>query len=190
MLSVAWQNAERIVAGYSDNAIRVYDARGRGRNIHTMSIAASGKRGPSEVLVWAVKCLQDGTIISGDSTGEIKIWDRVTLSMVQQLKNHNADVLALSPSLDGKSLLSGGIDRRTVTYRRIESGKNKGRWAAVSHRRLHTSDVKTMASYEAKDMSVAVSGGRRLKHASQIQLTASDRLRCNADCHSPQWSWP
>lgn len=159
VLSVTWQSADCVVAGYSDNAIRLYDIRGRGRNIHTMSIGP-GTKGAQEVLVWAVRCLSDGTIISGDSAGEIKIWDAQTLSMVQQLKSHNADVLTLSPSFDGNSLVSGGIDRRTVFYQRFTSDRHSGRWAAVSHRRLHASDVKSMASFEGKKLSVVVSGGK------------------------------
>jgi U3 small nucleolar RNA-associated protein 4 len=160
VLSVTWQTSDRVVAGYSDNAIRVYDIRGRGRNMQTMSLAPDGKRPDTDVLVWAVRCLPDGTIISGDSSGEVKVWDAATLSLVQQLKSHNADVLTLSPSFDGSAMLSGGIDRRTVTYQRIASGKNKGRWAVASYRRLHASDVKSMASYEAKDLNVVVSGGK------------------------------
>jgi len=122
-----------------------------------MTLGAGPKGGPKEIIIWSVKVLKDGTIVSGDSTGELKIWDGKTYTLRQRIKSHEQDVLSLATGADGSAIFSGGMDRRTVTYK--PEGKGKPRWAEVTHRRFHNHDVKAMASFEGCGMSVVVSGG-------------------------------
>ncbi|KAI5296188.1 U3 small nucleolar RNA-associated protein [Ascosphaera acerosa] len=157
VLSVAFQNRHTIVAGYADSTIRVYDLRSS-RLLRTVTLGnAEGRR---ELLVWAVKCLPDGGIVSGDSSGEIRFWDGKNYSLIQRIAGHQADVLDLAVSADGQTVMSGGADARTAVYR-LKGGKaERGRrWHEVMHRRYHTHDVKSFAVYETKDISILVSGG-------------------------------
>ncbi|KAG9238236.1 WD40-repeat-containing domain protein [Amylocarpus encephaloides] len=153
IISVTFKDQNIVVAGCSDSTIRIFDTRS-GAQIRAMSLGSSLSGGPKETIVWVVKVLRDGTIASGDSTGELKIWDGNTYTMKQKLKGHRQDVLSLATSADGSTIISGGMDRRTVSYK--QTGK---RWGEVSHRRYHKHDVKSMASFESPDMSVVVSGG-------------------------------
>ncbi len=157
IISVVFQDRNIVVAGCTDSVIRIYDIR-NGTMLRSMSTGAGPKGGPKEILIWSVKVLKDGTIISGDSTGELKIWDGKTYTLRQRIKSHRQDILSLATSHDGTAIFSGGMDRRTVVYKPVSKGKS--RWAEVTHRRFHTHDVKTMASFEAPGMSVVVSGGR------------------------------
>lgn len=156
IISVTFQDRNIVVAGCTDSIIRIYDIR-NGSLLRSMTTGAGPKGGPKEVIIWCVKVLKDGTIVSGDSTGEVKIWDGKTHTLRQRIKSHEQDVLSLSVSADGTAIFSGGMDRRTVTYK--PEGKGKPRWAEVSHRRFHNHDVKAMASFEGHGMSVVVSGG-------------------------------
>ncbi|KAH7379793.1 WD40-repeat-containing domain protein [Cadophora sp. MPI-SDFR-AT-0126] len=156
IISVTFQNRHIVVAGCTDSVIRIYDIR-TGTLLRSMTLGAGPKGGPKEIIVWSVKVLKDGTIISGDSTGELKIWDGKTYTLRQRIKSHEQDVLSLATSADGTAIFSGGMDRRTVTYK--PDGKGKPRWAEVTHRRFHNHDVKAMASFEGCGMSVVVSGG-------------------------------
>jgi U3 small nucleolar RNA-associated protein 4 len=160
VLSVTFQNRHVLAAGYADSSIRLFDVR-NGRLIRTISLGRGPIGGPKEILVWSVKALPDGTLVSGDSTGEIRFWDAKNYSLVQRFKGHQADVLDVAVSADGETVISGGTDRRTVLYRLKPGpkGDKSRRWAEVMHRRYHTHDVKKFAVYETKDMSVAVSGG-------------------------------
>ncbi|KAM3085334.1 U3 small nucleolar RNA-associated protein [Clarireedia jacksonii] len=124
--------------------------------LRQMSLGSGPTGGPKEIIIWAVKALPNGDIVSADSTGEIKIWQGKTYSLMQRIKGHTQDVLSLATSHDGTTIFSGGMDRRTVVYRHI---KGKKRWSEIGHRRYHTHDVKTMASLECKGTSVVVSGG-------------------------------
>ncbi|EXJ96114.1 hypothetical protein A1O1_01240 [Capronia coronata CBS 617.96] len=157
-LSIAWRDRNTVVVGYEDSIIRVIDVPSR-RILRNMSLGKPVDGNHS--VVWTVKCLPDGTIVSGDSSGELKIWDSKNFSLVQRLKSHKADILDIATSPSGDMIFSLGVDRRTVTYKTVAAhpGSKKMRWAEVSHRRFHQHDVKCSASFESKELSVLVSGG-------------------------------
>lgn len=156
IISVTFQNRNIVVAGCSDSTIRIYDIRNN-TMLRSMTLGVGPTGGPKEIIIWSVKALPDGTIVSGDSTGELRIWDGKTYTFMQRVKSHRQDILSLATSSDGSSIVTGGMDRRTVVYKKI--GKGRMRWAEVSHRRYHKHDVKTMASFESRGMSCVVSGG-------------------------------
>ncbi|KAL4796572.1 quinon protein alcohol dehydrogenase-like superfamily [Aspergillus venezuelensis] len=160
VLSVTFQNRDTIVAGYADSSIRVFDIR-NGQLLRTISLGKGPTGGSKELLVWSVKCLPDGTIVSGDSAGEVRFWDAKNYSLIQRIQGHLADTLDVAVSADGDTVVSGGADQRTVVYRKKagEKGDKSSRWVEVTHRRYHTHDVKTFAVYETKNLSVVVSGG-------------------------------
>ncbi|KAF2486508.1 quinon protein alcohol dehydrogenase-like superfamily [Neohortaea acidophila] len=155
-MCVAWQNRERVVAGFADGVMRVYDAR-NGSLLRNMSLGAGIPGAPKTALVWQVKCLPNGDIVSGDSNGEVRFWDGRTYSLSQRIAGHESDCLDLISSSDGKTLFSGSIDGKLAVYRQtVDRGRKT--WAKTSHRRLHHGEVKTMAAFDSKGMSVVVSG--------------------------------
>lgn len=160
VLSLTFQNRYTIIAGHVDSTIRVYDVR-NGQQLRNMTLGAGPKGGPKEILVWSVKCLSDGTIISGDSTGTLCLWDGKNHSLLQRIKGHDADILDVAVSADGQSIFSGGMDRRTTLYKQAGSGRpgQYHRWAKITHQRMHQNDVKAMATFETRGLSVLVSGG-------------------------------
>ncbi|KAJ9133020.1 U3 small nucleolar RNA-associated protein 4 [Pleurostoma richardsiae] len=156
MVSMAFQSRNVVIVGCSDSSIRAYDMR-NGNLIRKMTLGSDLAGGSKEIIVWSVKCLPNGDIVSGDSTGQVCIWDGKTYTQAQRLQSHNQDVLSLATSADGSTIVSGGMDRRTVVYRPMARGAT--RWTKVFHRRYHNHDVKTMASFEDGKFSVIVSGG-------------------------------
>lgn len=161
VLSIAYQNAHIVVTGHADSTIRVFDTRSR-QLLRSLSLGAGPAGGPKETLVWSVRCACDGTIVSGDSTGTVRFWDGQTYALLQRIKGHVADVLDIAVSADGKSLISGSMDRRTTLYRREAIGKRgeQSRWKEIMHQRLHKHDVKALAAFETSSMSVLASGGK------------------------------
>lgn len=160
VLSLTFQNRHTIIAGHADSTIRIYDMR-NGQQGRSMTLGPGPKSGPKETLVWSVKCLVDGTIVSGDSTGTLCFWDGKNYALLQRIKSHDADILDIAVSADGQSVFSGGMDRRTTLYRRTGSGQpgNRHRWAKITHQRMHQNDVKAMATFETKGLSILVTGG-------------------------------
>ena len=165
VLSITFQNRYTIIAGHADSTIRIYDVRKR-QPVRNMSLGAGPKDGPKETLVWSVKCLNDGTIVSGDSTGIVSFWDGKTYSLLQRIKGHEADILDIAVSADGQNVFSGGMDRRTTLYKRSGTGENL-RWAKIAHQRFHNHDVKSMATFESKNLSILASGGTEFAPKSQ-----------------------
>jgi U3 small nucleolar RNA-associated protein 4 len=156
VISITFQDRNVVVAGCTDSIIRIYDTR-TGTLVRSMSLGAGPAGAPKEIIIWNVKCLPNGHIISGDSTGEMRIWDGKTYTLIQRIKSHKQDILSLATSNDGSMIFSGGMDRRTVVYKQI--GGPKSRWGEVAHRRFHSHDVKTMATCEGNGLSIVASGG-------------------------------
>ncbi|KAK3341353.1 quinon protein alcohol dehydrogenase-like superfamily [Lasiosphaeria hispida] len=156
MVSIAFQSRNIVVVGCSNSTICVYDIR-NGTLQRQMTLGSDHAGGSKNIIVWSVKCLPRGDIVSGDSTGQVCIWDGKTYTQAQRIQSHTQDVLSLAVSADGSRIVSGGMDRRTVLYE--PRAGQVGRWSKVFHRRYHTHDVKAMASFEGRGMSVVVSGG-------------------------------
>ncbi|KAI9725486.1 MAG: U3 small nucleolar RNA-associated protein [Chrysothrix sp. TS-e1954] len=156
-LCIAWQNRNIVISGYADSMIRIHNVK-TGANVRNMFIGGGPRGGPRETLVWAVTCLADGTIVSGDSNGEVTFWDGNNYTQLQCIKAHEADTLCLASSEDGETLFSGSMDRRTAVYSKQLKG-NRTIWHKKAHQRLHTHDVKAMARFDSKKLSFVVSGG-------------------------------
>ncbi|KAK8196136.1 U3 small nucleolar RNA-associated protein [Zalaria obscura] len=157
-MSVVWQDRNTVVAGFADSTIRIYDAR-NGSLLRNMCLGAGIPGAPKDTLVWKVKCLPDGAIVSGDSNGDICFWDGKTYSLIQRIDGHESDCLDLITSSDGQTVFSGGMDGRLATYKLGGRSGEKKRWAKTTHRRMHDGDIKSMAVYDSKTLSVVVSGG-------------------------------
>ncbi|KAG5220782.1 U3 small nucleolar RNA-associated protein [Salix suchowensis] len=80
-----------IVTGGSDSSLRKWDVF-TGRVVDRLMV---DKTRGERTLVWTVGALGDGTIISGDSLGNVKFWDSRTCTQIQSFPAHGADVLCL-----------------------------------------------------------------------------------------------
>lgn len=156
MVSIAFQSRKVVIVGCSDSTIRAYDMT-KGHLLRRMTLGSDLVGGSKDIIVWSVKCLPNGNIVSADSTGQVCIWDGTTYTQAQRIQGHKQDVLSLAVSADGSTIMSGGMDRKTALYKQ-NTGAGQ-RWTKVWARRYHNHDVKAMASFEHGRTSVVVSGG-------------------------------
>ncbi|KAF3936554.1 Cirhin [Dactylella cylindrospora] len=166
VLSLAYQSPTTVIAGTSDSKLRAFDV-STGRIITTMSVGPkiNNKRRNAkkkDTYVWTVKCIPGagwgGWIIAGDSLGEISLYDGKRYTLRQKIKSHDADVLTIETNANGTQFFSSGVDRVTVKYELVGTGK-RATWTEIAKKRFHKHDVRTMASFEAGQFSVLVSGG-------------------------------
>ncbi|USP82387.1 small nucleolar ribonucleoprotein complex subunit [Curvularia clavata] len=159
-LSITYKDQHTVLAGFADSMIRVFDTR-NGNVIRNISLGNGPHGGPKEILVWKVKCLPNGDFVSGDSTGDIRIYSGKNYSQIQRISGHEADVLDLAVTRDGSGIFSAGMDRRTCFYtsKKGSSQGQSGKWRKVSHQRHHEHDVKAMTTYEGNKLSIVVTGG-------------------------------
>lgn len=54
--------------------------------------------------------LPDGTMVSGDSSGALQLWDAQYGTLLHAFSQHKADILAVAASPDGSTLFATGID--------------------------------------------------------------------------------
>ncbi|KAG0375769.1 U3 small nucleolar RNA-associated protein [Mortierella sp. AD032] len=191
ILSLAWSQDDKImVTGSANSSIYKWDVE-QGRVVSRMTV----ERVPGEdTLVWSVKILSTGDVVSGDSLGHVKIWDGKTTTMIQSFNSHGADVLCLAVGRDGTTVFSSGVDRKCNQYRLVEqpapkkAGKNGksgtingktemvNKWVLAGSRRFHSHDVRAMAMDESRNVDALVSGG---VDVSMVVCTASQFTAIN-----------
>ena len=153
-----------ILAGCSDSTLRKWDY-ASGRVLDRMLV---DRRKGERTLVWAVAVLGDGTMVSGDSLGNVRFWDAATCTQLQSYQLHGADVLCLTvgpvsvnqfsyPYLslpfvtqEGRSIYSAGVDQKICQYSRVEvaSGDEASlRWIHSATQRYHVHDVRALATW-------------------------------------------
>ena len=73
-MSIAYKDQDIVVAGFADSMIRIFDTR-NGSLLRNMSLGVGIPGAPKNAMVWQVKCLPNGDIVSADSNGEVRFWD-------------------------------------------------------------------------------------------------------------------
>ncbi|KAF9931218.1 U3 small nucleolar RNA-associated protein [Mortierella antarctica] len=174
ILSLAWSQDDLImITGSANSSIYKWNVE-LGRVVSRMTVdRVSGE----DTLVWSVKFLANGNIVSGDSLGHVKFWDGTTTTMIQSFNSHGADVLCLAAGRDGNTVFSSGVDRKCNQYRLVDqpapkktgkNGKNGTingktemvtKWVLAGSRRFHSHDVRALALDESRSVDALVSGG-------------------------------
>ncbi|KAF9974306.1 U3 small nucleolar RNA-associated protein [Actinomortierella ambigua] len=172
ILSLAWSQDDKfMVTGSANSSIYKWNVE-QGRVVARMTV----DRVPGEdTLVWSVKYLSNGNIVSGDSLGHVKFWEGKSTTMIQSFNSHGADVLCLAAGKDGNTVFSSGVDRKVNQYRLVEQpapkrshGKNGqingkvdmvSKWTLAGSRRWHSHDVRALALDESRHVDALVSGG-------------------------------
>ncbi|KAF9173165.1 U3 small nucleolar RNA-associated protein [Mortierella sp. AD011] len=174
ILSLAWSQDDTVmVTGSANSSIYKWNVE-LGRVVSRMTVdRVSGE----DTLVWSVKILSNGTVVSGDSLGHVKFWEGESTTMIQSFNAHGADVLCLAVGKDGNTVFSSGVDRKCNQYRFVDqpapkkTGKNGKsgsingksaiitKWVLAGSRRFHSHDVRALALDESRNVDALVSGG-------------------------------
>ncbi|CAI5758701.1 unnamed protein product [Candida verbasci] len=165
ILSIKWNNLnDNIIGGCADGRIRAWDTVGgdsninRGRILNTMKVDKSKHE---STLVWSLNILQKRQqLISGDSTGSVKIWDLHHHQLIQTFKIHDADVLSIVSDLNEEKFFTGGVDRKIHQFDLLTNKETKSsKWSHSSNRLLHSNDIRSMTIFQNKRINFLVSGG-------------------------------
>ncbi|KAI9183321.1 U3 small nucleolar RNA-associated protein [Blastocladiella emersonii ATCC 22665] len=155
VLCLAWHpSGDYVVSGSDASDLRQWDVKtGTPRDRATLD-----RVDRKHTVVWCVRVLGDGTIVSGNSLGRVEFWDWRTATLIQSVTAHEADVLALDVARDGKTVYSGSVDRGVVQIR-LAGAKKHSQWTKAHMRRYHSNDVKAVCVVDRKGVHALVSGG-------------------------------
>ncbi|TDH72239.1 hypothetical protein CCR75_002748 [Bremia lactucae] len=155
VVSLAWHaEANKLFSGSEKGVIYCWNAK-TGRNESRITLETLAKQ---QSIVWSLAVLNDLTLISGDSAGNLSVWNAPTGTLLQKFSHLTADVLAICVSQCNNKFYSSGVDNQVVEFRRsaIEGGLST--WSYSYSHRGHSHDVRALAiSSTAKP--VLVSGG-------------------------------
>ena len=129
-------------------------------------------RGSIGVQIWTLCVMTDSTVVSGDSRGQVQLWDGATGVLMDTFRQHSADVLALVVSPGEKDIFASGVDGKVVCLQRSKCTEGSGlsaassTWIYVHAHRAHSHDVFSLAVVPVKragsgsdDELVLLSGG-------------------------------
>ena len=85
----------------------------------------AGDGSGKEHCVWQSLVLCDGTMVTGDSNGNVQFWDAQLGTRTAAFKVHAADVLALAASPVGDAVFAAGVDPQLALYKRVPGSKGK-----------------------------------------------------------------
>ena len=135
----------------------------RWRSTHRMTVDTLGRRNPPKV--WAIQALSDGTVISGDSLGNVHFWDGHSGTLMSKfVQNENgADVLDLAVSANECKVFASGVDSRVICIEKVprvlhaddaaslSSYPSESKWVQSQAQRPHTHDVKSLCICQMRD---------------------------------------
>ncbi|KAJ3367776.1 U3 small nucleolar RNA-associated protein [Allomyces arbusculus] len=155
VLCLAWHpSGDYLVSGSDKSTLRKWDV----KTGTTLDRATLDRIDRHPTVIWAVRVLPDGTVVTGSSLGRVEWWDWTTMTLLRSVHAHESDVLALDVMRDGSAIFSSSIDRQVVQYRQTEAGSHLS-WVLAHRRRYHANDVKAVAVVEVRGVRALCSGG-------------------------------
>ncbi|RMX66947.1 hypothetical protein KXD40_005072 [Peronospora effusa] len=155
VVSLAWHaKAQKIFSGSEDGIIHCWNAvTGRSESRITLENLAKQK-----TIIWSLVVLDDLTLVSGDSTGNLSFWNAPTGTLLQKFSHLTADILAICVSENNNLLFASGVDNQVVEFRRSVAESGMSTWAYSYSHRGHSHDVRALA-LSSNSRLILVSGG-------------------------------
>lgn len=153
VVSLAWHaTSNKMFSGSEDGIIHCWNALS-GRNESRITLESLAKQ---KCVVWSLLVLENLTVVSGDSHGNLSFWNGATGTLLQKFSHLTADILALAVDQANSVLFASGVDNQVVEFRRVAGHENN--WAYSYSHRAHSHDVRTLALSSGAHP-VLVSGG-------------------------------
>lgn len=85
-----------------------------------------GHTAPVYTAVWTPDGKAIITIITGGFGNTLRLWDAATGKELKKFEGHTGLMLAVAPSPDGRSIVSGSLDKTAKVWKRPASGPTRG----------------------------------------------------------------
>ncbi|RLN96625.1 hypothetical protein BBJ28_00026528, partial [Nothophytophthora sp. Chile5] len=156
IVSLAWHAAaQKLFSGSEAGVIHCWNAVS-GRNESRITLENLAKQ---KTVVWSLVVLDDLTLVSGDSHGNLSFWNAPTGTLLQKFSHLTADILALCVDSSNSTLFASGVDNQVAEFRRSTAAGGASTWAYSYSHRAHSHDVRALALSSKAQTPVLVSGG-------------------------------
>ena len=152
IVSLTWHVENNVIyTGSEDGIIYRWNAiTGRNESRITLDTVANNRS-----VVWSLLVLQDVTLVSGDSFGNLCFWDGEMGTLLQKFTHLTADILTLCTDSKNSVLYASGVDAQVAEYRSITeasngSSVNRRSWKFSYTNRAHSHDVRALVIAPAK----------------------------------------
>lgn len=102
-----------LFAGYSDSSIRKWDLQTGNSILHFQKLTKKAQKKTGTCLIWKLKLFK-GFLISGDSMGDVTVWDSEFGTLVKQFNNLKGDICSIEVNEKFMSVYASGCDSRVV----------------------------------------------------------------------------
>ncbi|KAL0583497.1 hypothetical protein ABG067_006615 [Albugo candida] len=147
IVSLSWHIEKNLIyTGSEDGIIYRWNATtGRNESRITLDTVAN-----NHSVVWSLLVLQDDTLVSGDSFGNLCFWDGETGTLLQKFTHLTADILTLCTDSKNSVLYASGVDAQVAEYRSVTDASDKcladrRSWKYSYSNRAHSHDVRALA---------------------------------------------
>jgi U3 small nucleolar RNA-associated protein 4 len=117
-------------AGYADGTIKQWDVKNNTCLIHIDKQTEKMRKKEGPCLIWKL-CQLQGFLISGDSSGELVIWNMKFGTLVQSFKQLKADILCLAVNPEHSTIYASGVDSRVISATLKQDGDDQS-WVLSS----------------------------------------------------------
>ena len=153
-------NVSHIFAGYADGTIKKWDVKQGNCVLHIEKQTKKEIKSQGPCYIWTLKKYK-GYLISGDSKGEISIWDDNFGTLVKKFNQLQGDILTMEINPVFDCLYATGVDSRVVSIALSSSVDEDGtsgpeEWVLSSIYRGQSHDIKSLVMLGKNSL---ISGG-------------------------------
>ena len=128
-----------LFVGYADSSIRKWDLQTGNSVLHFEKLTKKAQKKVGSCFIWQLKIFK-GFIISGDSQGDVTVWDSEFGTLVKQFKHLKGDINALEINEEYSTVYASGADSRVFVIQL----KDEREWIFASIFRGQSHDIKSL----------------------------------------------
>lgn len=145
--------------GCADGSIRCVDEN-TGSSISRLVVESSTKL---KCFILSLIVLSDSTVISGDSRGNLQVWDGEIGVLNISIHQHEAEILAITSSVNETQIFASGADSRVTCIQSTTRDDGLSEWVYSTAHRPHSHDVYSLSvantNFNNNQTTTLLSGG-------------------------------
>lgn len=102
-----------LFSAYSDSSFRKWDLSSGNSILHFQKQTKKNQKAKGECMIWKIKLFKD-FLVSGDSKGEVSIWDAQFGTLIKTFNNLKADINTIEINSEFNTIYASGVDSRVL----------------------------------------------------------------------------